>query len=786
MDYFLFSSSFFIFLLYFPSFSSSGPLLYSVLPNFTASYFDFIDHSGAFLLSPNGTFKAAISNPKPQVHRYYFSVIHSSSNSIIWTAVTTKPMSDSTKLYLTHGGLYIADQSGNPIWSTPELDSSVSALELQESGNLVLIDSHNVSLWESFDYPTDTIVEGQRLLVGKSLSSFVSEDNLSLGDYRFVVTGNNAVLQWNGLSYWKLSMDTNAFKDSNAPASFLAVNRTGLYLVGNDGSTVVLQVVLDRSSISLPGCFCNRNSSESNFSVVSYLGLGDGVDYFANDFVEPVKKGIGLLECQDLCSKNCSCLVIFYGSSTGSCYLVQNQMGSLMSSTTRKRLHLGYIKTFVVDQGLNSTKTHQHNPSLTLILFPLSGSLLLLIFIVMGILWWRRRNRKKGVLVAKFGSRNSSSSELEIITIPGLPVRFDYSELATATDNFKTKIGSGGFGTVYKGIMPDNSIVAVKKITNVGVEGKKEFCTEIAIIGNVHHINLVKLKGFCVQGRQRFLVYEYMNRGSLDRTLFDEEPALEWPKRYEIALGTARGLSYLHGGCDHKIIHCDIKPENILLHENLQVKLTDFGLSKLLNPEQSCHMTTLRGTRGYLAPEWLTSSGISDRTDVYSYGMVLLEIVRGRRNCSLQTMHQNVENHSSGSELRQVYFPLFALEMHEQGKYLELADSRLEGRVGSKEVEKLVRIALCCVHGEPMLRPTMANVVSMLEGSLPLAEPNIESLNFLRVYGRRFMEASTTMLEDFNGHNEFILHHQVNDSTRKTSSYNSLPFISSQQLSEPR
>lgn len=766
-------------------------------------------------------------------------------------------MSDSTKLYLTHGGLYIADQSGNPIWSTPELDSSVSALELQESGNLVLIDSHNVSLWESFDYPTDTIVEGQRLLVGKSLSSFVSEDNLSLGDYRFVVTGNNAVLQWNGLSYWKLSMDTNAFKDSNAPASFLAVNRTGLYLVGNDGSTVVLQVVLDSSdfrvaklgsdgrlivgrfgsdnklmddfrmpsencrlplfcgrlricsagdcrcpmafhsqvnetcvptdrSISLPDASCNRNSSESNFSIVSYLGLGDGVDYFANDFVEPVKKGIGLLECQDLCSKNCSCLVIFYGSSTGSCYLVQNQMGSLMSSTTRKRLHLGYIKTFVVDQGLNSTKTHQHNPSLTLILFPLSGSLLLLIFIVMGILWWRRRNRKKGVLVAKFGSRNSSSSELEIITIPGLPVRFDYSELATATDNFKTKIGSGGFGTVYKGIMPDNSIVAVKKITNVGVEGKKEFCTEIAIIGNVHHINLVKLKGFCVQGRQRFLVYEYMNRGSLDRTLFDEEPALEWPKRYEIALGTARGLSYLHGGCDHKIIHCDIKPENILLHENLQVKLTDFGLSKLLNPEQSCHMTTLRGTRGYLAPEWLTSSGISDRTDVYSYGMVLLEIVRGRRNCSLQTMHQNVENHSSGSELRQVYFPLFALEMHEQGKYLELADSRLEGRVGSKEVEKLVRIALCCVHGEPMLRPTMANVVSMLEGSLPLAKPNIESLNFLRVYGRRFMEASTTMLEDFNGHNEFILHHQVNDSTRKTSSYNSLPFISSQQLSEPR
>ncbi|MQL91299.1 hypothetical protein Taro_023910 [Colocasia esculenta] len=187
------------------------------------------------------------------------------------------------------------------------------------------------------------------------------------------------------------------------------------------------------------------------------------------------------------------------------------------------------------------------------------------------------------------------------------------------------RIGSGGFGEVYKGMLPDKTTVA----------GKQEFCTEIAVIGNIHHVNLVKLRGFCVQGSKRLLVYEFMNRGSLDRPLFATVGSLvlEWGERVEIALGTLWGLAYVHGGCDHKIIHCDVKSENILLGDHSQVKISDFGLSKLLAPEQSTLFTTMRGTRGYLAPEWLTNSAISDRTDVYSYGMVLLEIVHGRKNC---------------------------------------------------------------------------------------------------------------------------------------------------------
>ncbi|XP_065634240.1 G-type lectin S-receptor-like serine/threonine-protein kinase At5g35370 [Quercus suber] len=383
-----------------------------------------------------------------------------------------------------------------------------------------------------------------------------------------------------------------------------------------------------------------------------------------------------------------------------------------------------------------------------------------------------------------------------MISIPGLPRRFAYEELVAATENFKTLIGRGGFGTVYRGTLSDKTVVAVKKITSLGIQGKKEFCTEISIIGNIHHVNLVRLKGFCAQGRQRFLVLEYMNRGSLGSTLFGNGPVLEWQERLEIAIGTARGLAYLHSGCEHRIIHCDVKPENILLNDNLQVKISDFGLSKLLNPEQSFLFTTMRGTRGYLAPEWIMSSTISDKADVYSYGLVLLEIVRARKNCSIQTWSHSTKTSSSEgnasssspsvSEHRLIYFPLFALEMHQQRRYLELADPRLEGRVTSEEVEKLVRIALCCVHEDPALRPSMAHVVGMLEGGLSLGEPRSESLNFLRFYGQRFIEESR--MEGSNELKDLGLYPDINATSNSAAgvSYNPMSYISSQQLSGPR
>lgn len=861
---------FFPVIFFFLPFVSSISYTEFIYPDFLASNINFADNGGAFLYSRNKTYKASIVNPLAQETRFYLCVIHVASNTIIWSANRNAPISSTGNVNITMKGISITDGDDNLRWSTPQLQSAVYALRLTEIGNLVLLDQSNVSLWESFQYPTDTIVVGQYLPVGTVLLSSISSSDLSSSNYSFSVAASDAQLQWYGQIYWKLSMDPKAFINSNAIVEHMIVNATGLYLLAHNSSVVVIQVILARSDFRIAkldstGQFvvkrfskagwtqefagpvdncripyfcgqvglCNENSASitpscscpSSFHTVPpslggwgckpidqsivlaspcnssndgdkmksagflYLSLGYGIGYFAIDFSEPARYGVNISSCQALCSRECSCLGIFYGNTSGSCYMIKDRLGSIRQSTLVNDL-LGYIKVQVgsTPSGFIGEKK-QNFPVAALILLPISGVLLLL---TLYFLWWRRRSISKRMQI-KLGSVSSRASvELDGIFIPGLPRRFSLEELEAATDNFKVQIGSGGFGSVFKGILPDKTIVAVKKITNLGVEGKKEFCTEIAVIGNIHHTNLVKLKGFCAQGRERLLVYEYMNRGSLDRTLFGNGPVLEWQERYDLALGTARGLSYLHRGCDHKIIHCDVKPENILLHDSFQAKISDFGLSKLLAPEQSGLFTTMRGTRGYLAPEWLTNSAISEKTDVYSYGMVLLEVVSGRKNCTTRSHDHSLDGSdssggqsSSATGLGLVYFPLFALEMHEQGRYLELADPRLEGRVTYEEVKKLVCIALCCVQEEPSLRPSMDMVVSMLEGGIPLGQPRNESLNFLRFYGRRFTEAST--IEEERNQSGSIIYSPTNMLPSCTSGSNYFfSYISSQQVSGPR
>jgi serine/threonine protein kinase len=392
----------------------------------------------------------------------------------------------------------------------------------------------------------------------------------------------------------------------------------------------------------------------------------------------------------------------------------------------------------------------------------------------------KRKGKGTGVKQVYMGRQKDTGSadddeDDDNVVVPGMPTRFSYMEIAAMTANFGTKIGSGGFGSVYKGELPGvvEGLVAVKKLEAVGVQAKREFCTEITVIANIRHVNLVRLRGFCAEGSRRLLVYEYMNRGSLDRSLFGRTgPILEWGERMEVALGAARGLAYLHTGCDQKIVHCDVKPENILLADGGQVKIADFGLAKLMSPEQSALFTTMRGTRGYLAPEWLSNAAISDRADVYSFGMVLLELIHGRKNRGEQTNDNAavaVAGAGAGSSVQSdwpsgwssatatsspsgasgsgdEYFPMVAMELHEQGRHLDLVDRRLEGRVDGAEAARAVRIALCCLHEDPAQRPSMAAVVRMLEGTVAPPEPRVEALGFLRLYGRGHAVPNTSLI----------------------------------------
>ncbi|KAM7276192.1 hypothetical protein ACFE04_018058 [Oxalis oulophora] len=625
----------------------------SISVPFTASFLQYIDHSGVFLTSLNGTFKASISSIQQETQQFYFSIFHSSStntNTMVWTANRNQSISNSDKLSLTSTGLSIIttqsqsqSHSNQTIWSTPPISSPVTLMQLLDSGNLVLLDKQNITLWQSFDHPTDTLVINQPLLVRHSLDATATKDaNLSVGDYSLLVTTGDAILQWNNITYWKLSMETSAFKDSNIPAHSLQLNHTGLYLLADDESTAVIQLIFHQSAYRianlrydgkfvitrflnntqtqdfsmpldtcripsfcgkyglcsngacscLPGFHINNNgdcvptdasltmpnaclspqNQTQTSSPISYLRLGDGVDYFANSYSESVNYGVNLTSCQDLCMKNCSCLGMFYDGGSDSCYFILNYVGSFIQTTNSDPDRSGYIKVVIVSSPAFSQ--NDAFPRAGLILIPLFGFILVLAASILGFVYCRKK-RLSRMCIVKLGSRNSFADELEIFSIAGLP-------------------------------RPD------------------------------------------------------------------------------------------------------------------------------------------------------TDSSISSR--------------------------------SRGTSTRSVYFPLLALAMHEQRRYTEVADPRLQGRVTITEVEKLVRIALCCIHQEPGMRPSMSNVVSMLEGGMGLTEPLLEQLHHLSFYGQRFTEESTMGESGEQMDNKLALFpaESNNYNTTATSSLYTLSFISTDKLSGPR
>lgn len=307
-------------------------------------------------------------------------------------------------------------------------------------------------------------------------------------------------------------------------------------------------------------------------------------------------------------------------------------------------------------------------------------------------------------------------------------IRFSYKDIQVATSNFAHEIGKGGYGSVFKGNIGGLATVAVKRLDNLTPEQEKGFVNEVDIIGKIHHVNLVHLLGYCASGHHRLLVYEYLKNSSLDKLLFHHTkypiPPLEWRTRFKIALETARGLTYLHEEVrEQRIIHCDVKPENILLDFMLSAKVADFGISRIMNREQTCTTTTkVRGTFGYLAPEWTSNHvPITTKTDVYSFGMVLLELVSGRRNvkCSTHCMDQLEEDW---------YFPLWAYPKVETEAFLEVVDPLLDGLVDAKEVKRALIVAFWCINDKPDVRPSMSKVVQLLEGhialELPVPRPN--------------------------------------------------------------
>ncbi|XP_071912084.1 G-type lectin S-receptor-like serine/threonine-protein kinase RLK1 [Coffea arabica] len=293
---------------------------------------------------------------------------------------------------------------------------------------------------------------------------------------------------------------------------------------------------------------------------------------------------------------------------------------------------------------------------------------------------------------------------------------FAYKELAEATNEFNEELGRGSFGTVYKGalqIRSRNTTLAVKKLYRMDQDADKEFRAEVETIGQTNHKNLVRLLGFCDEGQHRLLVYEYMSHGTLARLLLNN-PKTSWSTRTQIAVGIARGLVYLHEECSTQIIHCDIKPQNILLDEYFNARISDFGLAKLLMINQSRTITgNIRGTKGYVAPEWFRSTQVNAKVDVYSFGVLLLEIISCRRS---------MENTEIGHGEFLILTDL-AWDCFQEGRLDAFVENDLEALNDKMMLERFVMVGIWCIQENSSLRPTMRKVSWMLEGIVEVMVP---------------------------------------------------------------
>eukprot|EP01018_Ginkgo_biloba_P012984 Gb_37086 [translate_table: standard] len=699
-----------------------------------------------------------------------------------------------------------------------------SSLILTKNGDMVIsvpMELIGEPVWQSFDYPTDTLLPQQTFKDKIPLVSRKNEHTYSSGVYTLSFNKDNRLsLFYGGLGvavpeqYWVDldSLDQTQYVMTGGGAGLIissaGINTTGGIIISDgidfmtsdfgeahlrrltldaDGNLrvygwqkntskwiVVWKAIQQQCKIYgmcgpnalcadksdhtqeciCPPAFHMKNDSDHsqgcdrdidlkcNESATKFVNL-EFASYQGHDLLRLSFQT--LKDCETACLDNCSCLGFSYkydqyswkALGSENCYLKGRLLYGYRSPDLESFM---FIRVSVNDTNSSAaiaSISRLTNPSLNLVCssdmrlkFPkisysskevttaiaASSSILLVEIIVGAAAAYSLMNKYR---ILKEAERYGK----EILS--GRPKKFTYAELETATNNFSQVVGKGGFGPVYKGSLPDYTPIAVKKIDRV-TEGEDEFWAEVTIICRIHHLNLVRMFGFCAEGGHRLLVYEYVPNGSLDPYVFPSpdklQPAsLDWKTRCQIAVGTAKGIAYLHEECLEWILHCDIKPQNILLDDKFCPKVSDFGLSKLVDRETALSVSRIRGTRGYLAPEWTQNRPITAKADVYSFGLVLLEIVSGRKNFEFTV---------SALETDRWCFPVWAFEMMKRGEKREIVDQKMgvEGKHEWDEVERTIKTAFWCIQTDPLLSPSMGKIVQMLEGTIPVEEP--VDLNF--------------------------------------------------------
>lgn len=717
--------------------------------------------------------------------------------------------------FTSQGSLELSDATSNVIWSSGNI-SSVAFAELQDTGNLVLLDKSKGILWQSFADLRDSLMLPKyggsadvALVVNKPYLLQSRENQTSFVSGRFHLATDHqqnlylhALYQHHNVDfiYMYASMNVSGsfeigqdygktfYSNGSMPVSRLTLDEDGNLRIYSWESSArswqeIWQIVDDKCKLGSPcgpfgicdevaggriNCTCPPGyhaidvhddsqgcGSSINFSAICGTPSAGGMsgelimvemadsDYYYND-LNGGQPDVGIEQCKTLCLNTCTCMAASHRNDN-TCFLKGNDTtGYLMNGYTTNGNNL--LFKVVGDASGSGVKKGQA------IRGGVAGVVVAAAIVCCAWLLWQRRNGRArwfNIMRWTVGEEN----ELLDVSDAG-PVRFTYQQLVEVTNNFSHLLGEGGFGKVYKGWMEgkmpgigttERVAVAVKVLKGGSTaihqggaenrirhadEGEKQFRAEVSTLGKIHHVNLVRLLGYCTGGRageQRALVFEYMENGSLDRFLWRDaamQQPLAWATRYSIALGTARGIAYLHHDCSPRILHCDIKPQNVLIGHDFSAKVADFGFARRFHLRES-HLTIsgMRGTPGYMAPEWLTSDEVSSKVDVFSFGMLLLELVRGP---NMVNDRESLLDWAFQSISAAVILPQEGAAARSDENInadVEPVAQSLPDQQEALQKLQFLRIGLWCIQHMPSMRPPMSRVVQFIEGTIALEDP---------------------------------------------------------------
>ncbi|KAG6661033.1 hypothetical protein CIPAW_03G147000 [Carya illinoinensis] len=582
------------------------------------------------------------------------------------------------------GLLKILHDGGSPIPLNANKTAPNSIAALENSGNFVVKELNSDGstkriIWESFDYPTNTLLPGMKLGInyktGKkwTLTSYLAAENPAPGGFS---------LEW-------INLVANGIRQ-------LAIRHRGdLYWLSGVGSNSDFANVGSMSSDA--GIYNFSYVTNENESYFSYSVPGERIPRWI------LTSGGGLMDFLD--SPFVSNGLCFDDSSAQGCVPRSSPICRTSSKTFQKRKDTDTGCRFFGGEFVEDTASHLED---FFVLTDISepGDL--------------DRNREASTLYEMTSSRRSGdTNEISNDGKRGNDLKvLSFQSIAAATDNFSTEneLGRGGFGPVYKGRLPDGQEIAVKRLSRRSGQGLVEFKNELILIARLQHTNLVRLLGYCVKEDEKMLIYEYMPNKSLDCFLFDpkKRELLYWKRRCLIIEGIAQGLLYLHRYSRLRIIHRDLKAGNILLDADMNPKISDFGLARVFGRDEADAKTQrVVGTYGYMSPEYAMQGKFSEKSDVYSFGVLMLEIVSGRKNKDVFDPENTVS------------LVGYTWELWAKGKGLDLKDSTLGNSDFDHQILRHIHVGLLCVQDYAADRPTISDVISMLANeTLPLPIPN--------------------------------------------------------------